>query len=190
MNIKKYTSSQQVFIKVYIKNYSNVLVITYQFAKIPNILNEEDIHIVPDEIVNNKDFEKSDIEIETYDSFEELKYPQEYNFDQSINLSDDLNQKEKEDSRFQAMFKRSTHNNMSIFVFSQDYYELSKRTIRCNGNIYHIFKTNNYRDVHNLYQDKASTDIILNEFKNLTSTCWNEKCIPLTIGMTRDKYTG
>ena len=32
---------------------------------IPNILNEEDFVIVIEEIVNNKDFEKSDIEIET-----------------------------------------------------------------------------------------------------------------------------
>ena len=32
---------------------------------IPNLLNEEDIDIVIEERVNNKDFEKSDIEIET-----------------------------------------------------------------------------------------------------------------------------
>ena len=27
----------------------------------------------------------------------------------------------------------------------------------------------------NLYQDKKSMDMTLNEFKNLTSICWNEK---------------
>ena len=67
--------------------------------------------------------------------------------------------------RVQAMFKRSRHNNLSIFIISQEYYELSRKTIRCNGNIYHIFKRNNFRDVINLYQDKASMDINLNEFK-------------------------
>ena len=45
---------------------------------IPNILNEKDIDVVIEEIVNQKDFEKSDIEIETYESVEELKFPQEY----------------------------------------------------------------------------------------------------------------
>ena len=30
----------------------------------------------------------------------------------------------------------------------------------------------------------------LDEFKYLTSTCWNEKYQPLTIDMTKDKYTG
>ena len=88
------------------------------------------------------------------------------------------------------MFKRGRHNNLSIFIISQDYYELPKRTIRANGNIYHIFKPNNFRDVQNLYQDKASMDITLNEFKLLTGTCWNKNCQPLTIDVTKNAYDG
>ena len=156
---------------------------------IPNILNETDIDVVIDEIINNKDFEKSDTEIESFDNIEELKFPQECE-NNSIIILDDLNRKEMDDPRVQAMFKRSRHNNLSIFIISQDYYELSKKTIRCNGNIYHIFKPNNFRDVINLYQDKSSMDMTLNEFKLLTSTCWNEKYQPFTIDMTKDKYTG
>ena len=95
-----------------------------------------------------------------------------------------------DDPRVQAMFKRSRHNNLSIFVISQDYYELSKKTIRCNGNIYHIFKPNNFRDVENLYQVKGSMDMKLNEFKYLTTTCWNRNYQTLTIDMTKDKFTG
>ena len=45
------------------------------------------------------------------------------------------------DFRVQAMFKRSGHNNLSIFIISQDYYALPKKTIRANGKIYHILKT-------------------------------------------------
>ena len=155
---------------------------------IPNISNEKDIDLVTDEIVNNKDFEKSDCEIETYESIEELKFPQEY--DGGIIILDDLNEKEMNDPRVPAMFKRSRHNNLSIFIISQGYYELPKRTIRANGNIYHIFKPSNFRDVQSLYQDKASMDMTLNEFKFLTSTCWNEKYQPLTIDMTKGKFTG
>ena len=90
--------------------------------------------------------------------------------------------------RVQAMFKRSRQNNFSIFIISQDYYELSEKTIRCNGNICHIFKPKNFRDVTILYRDKDSMDMKLNEFKHLTSTCWNEKYHPLTIDMTKDKF--
>ena len=168
-----------------IKWYSNYIPIHI----IPNILNEEYIDLVIEEIVSNKDFEKSNTEIETYESIEELKFPQEYE-NNSIIISDDLNQKEMDDPRVQAMFKRSRHNNLSIFIISQDYYELSKKTIRCNGNIFHIFKPNNFRDVINLYHDKSSMDMTLNEFKLLTSTCWNERYQPLTIDVTKDKYTG
>ena len=156
---------------------------------IPNILNEPDIDIVIEEIVNNKDFQKSDTEIETYESIEELKIPQEYE-NNSIIILDNLNQKEMDDPKVQAMFKRSRHNSLSIFIISQDYYELSKKTIRCKSNICHIFKPNNFRVVINLYQDKNSMDMTLCDYKILTSTCWNEKYQPLTIDMTKDKYTG
>ena len=59
----------------------------------PNILNGEDIDIVTDEVVNTKDFEKSDIEIETFDNIEETKDPQEYENNSRIIL-DKLNEKE------------------------------------------------------------------------------------------------
>ena len=57
--------------------------LNYYFTKfiqiniIPNIFNEEDIIIVIEETVSDKDFEKSNIAIETYESIEELKFPQE-----------------------------------------------------------------------------------------------------------------
>ena len=168
-----------------IKCFSNYIPIHI----IPNVLNEEDLDIVIEEVINNKDFQKSDTEIETYESIEDLKFPQEYEHN-SIIILDDLNQKEMDDPRVQAMFKRSRHNNLSIFIISQDYYELSKKTIRCNGNIYHIFKPNNFRDVIISYQDKASMDMTLNEFKYLTNICWDKKYNPLTIDMTKDKFTG
>ena len=95
-----------------------------------------------------------------------------------------------DDLRVQAMFKRSRHNNLSIFIISQYYYELSNKTIRCSGNIYQIFKANTFTDAQSLYQDKASMDMTLDEFKYITSTCWNERYQPLTVDMTKDKYTG
>ena len=168
-----------------IKCFSNYIPIN----TILNILNEEDVDIVIEEIVNKKDFEKSDTAKETFDNIEELRYPQE-NENKNIFIPDDLNEKEINNDKIQAMFKRGRHNNLSIFIFSQDCYELPKRTIRADGIIYHIFKPNNFRVVENLYQDKASMDMTLNEFKLLTSTCWNKNYQPLTIDMTKDRYQG
>ena len=78
------------------------------------------------------------------------------------------------DPRVQAMFKRSRHNNLSIFIISPDYYELPKKTIRANGNIYHMFKPHNFLDGRKIYQDKVSMDMTLAEYKYLTSACWNK----------------
>ena len=93
-----------------------------------------------------------------------MNFLQEYQ-NNSIIILDDSNQKEMDDPRVQAMFKRSRHINLSFFIISQDYYELGKKPIRCNGNLCHIFKPNIFRDVHNLYQDEASMDMTLKEFK-------------------------
>ena len=124
-------------------------------------MNQEDIDEINGELVNDKDIEKSDTEIETYEPIQELKYPQEYE-NGGIIVLDDLNEKEMNDPRVQAMFKRSRHNNLSNFIFSQDYYELPKLTFRTNGNIQHIFKPYNFSGVQNLYQDKANMDMSLN----------------------------
>ena len=94
------------------------------------------------------------------------------------------------DPRVQAMFKRSRHNNLSIFIISQNYYELQKKTIRAKRNIYHIFKSNNFLHIRNIYQEKASMDLTLEELRYLTSTCWKEQYQPLPIEMTTDIYTG
>ena len=156
---------------------------------VASILNEDDIDIGIEDIANKKDFQKSDIEIETYESTEEWKFPQE-DEDGGIITLDDVNEKEINDPRVQAMFKRSRHKKLSIFKISQEYFELPKRTIRANGNVCHIFKPNNMRDVQNPHQEKTSMVMSLDEFKYLTSTCWNEKYQPLTIDMTIEKYQG
>ena len=61
---------QEVY-QTLIKCFSNYIPINI----IPNIVNEQDIDIVIDELCNDKDFQKSPIEIETYESIEELKFP-------------------------------------------------------------------------------------------------------------------
>ena len=68
-------------------------------------------------IVINKYFEKSDTAIETYESIEGLKFPQDFQVG-GIIILDDLNENEINDPRLQAMFKRSRHNNLSIFIIN------------------------------------------------------------------------
>ena len=139
-------SLHQDFYQKLIKFFSNYIPIHI----IPSILTEEDFDVVIEEIVNNKDFEKSDTETNTYESIEKLKFCQAYENGDKITL-DDLNEKEMNDTRVQAMFERSRHNQLSNFKITLDYYELPKKKIRANGNNYHIFKPNNFLDVRKIY---------------------------------------
>ena len=104
-NDKRYMHSLSLHQDIYqklIKCFSNCIPIHI----VPNILNDEDVAVVIDEINNNNDLEKSGIEIDTFESEEELKFPQENNSYQSIVIIlDELNQKEMEDPRVQVMFK-------------------------------------------------------------------------------------
>ena len=114
---------QDLYQKV-IKCFSNYIPIHI----IPNFLKPEDIDIVIEELVNSEYFQKSDTEIENYKSIEEMKYPQQHEKN-SIIILDDLNEKEINYDKIQAMIKRGRHNNLSMFIISQDYYELPKKTI-------------------------------------------------------------
>ena len=78
---------------------------------------------------------------------------------------------------------------MSIFINSQDYYELPKKSFWSNGNKHHIFEPNNFRDVQCLYQDKTSMEMTLDEFGLITSSCWHEKYQSRTNYLKNDNYT-
>ena len=87
-------SLHQVLHQKIIKCFSDYIPIDI----LPNSLNEEAYDRVIDEVVNNKSFRKSDIEIETFGKPENLIIPQEYN-DGGFIILDDLNEKQMNDPR-------------------------------------------------------------------------------------------
>ena len=189
--MRKHIPTLHLYIKLFDKNFFEYFSNYIPINITPAFLNEEDIDLVIEETVEDKEFKILDKERETCGRTEELKFPREYDSGQLIDSNfDDLNEKENSDPRVQARFKRSRHNNKSVFIISQGYYQLPIKTVRANGNIYHIFKHNNFRDVQNPFPDKASMDMTFNELKYLISTCWDKKYQSLTIGMTNVKHTG
>ena len=104
-----FISSHHLYTNIYIekkiKCFGNYIPLKIN----PNILNEDYLDVVIDEVVDNKDFEKSDTEIETFDKIEQLKYPKEYE-NNSIIIPDDLIEKEINNDKIQAMFKRGRNN--------------------------------------------------------------------------------
>ena len=67
-------SLHEDFYQKLIQRFSTYIPITIT----PNSLNEEDIYLVIDQKVNDKDFSESDTEGETYESIEKLNFPRTY----------------------------------------------------------------------------------------------------------------
>ena len=107
-NLEKLTSTDQVFIKIFIRNLKKCFGNYILFNLIPNFFHAEDTVLVIDERVNNKGYEKADTEIETYEKTEEKKFPQKHQDGDIFNL-EDLNEVEMSNPRLQAMFKQSRH---------------------------------------------------------------------------------
>ena len=94
---------------------------------IQDILNEKDLELLIEEIVSKQNIEKLETEVETYESIEELNYQQDYGSDFPIVIVRDVLNQKNADPRVQALSKRPRHNKMSIFIISQDYYDLRKK---------------------------------------------------------------
>ena len=86
----------------------NVLVNICQYI-LSKLLKEENRNLTTAETVIDKDSEKSDTERGTTKLIEDSKYPQNYEDGDETSL-DDQNEKERNDPRMQAMFKRSIHD--------------------------------------------------------------------------------
>ena len=60
---------------------------------------------------------------------ERIRLPPEYE-NNSFIILDDLSEKEINNDKIQAMFKRGRHKYLPISIVNQNYYELPKRKIR------------------------------------------------------------
>ena len=142
-------------------------------------------------IINDEDFESSEIEIEVYDNINELKDATDYDSEKhNIILLDDLNKDQLNDKRVQMLFKRGRHNNLSVFVTSHGYYELPKDTIRKLSSIIHHFIANNYSNIEQIHRQLCSTEMKIGEFKKFCHDIWLKDYNFITIDLTKNKFNG
>ena len=151
----------------------------------------EELQPLIEEIINDEDFESSQIECESYDNIDELKNAQEYEPDKhNVIILDDLNKEQLNDKRVQMLFKRGRHNNLSVFVITHGFYELPKDTIRENSSIIHHFITNNFANVECIHRQLSSTDMKIKEFKKFCNDIWVKDFNFITIDLTKNKNNG
>ena len=80
----------------------------------------------------------------------------------------------KQESNINTSSTRGRHNNIDIYYISQNYFHLSKKTIRNNSNLIILFKQTLVVLIL-LFQDIAGLDMNLQEWKQLCrNSCEND----------------
>ena len=96
--------------------------------------------------------------------------PRELNpLDKNLMIFDDLLLEKQ--NKCEDYYVRGRHSNVDCFYLAQNYFKLPRQTIRENSNFICLFKQD-LRNVREIYQDKASDDMMLEDFRKFLHECW------------------
>ena len=151
-----------------------------------SIITEKNLNRLIEEIVDHEKFSKLKIKVEAHESKNELKYRQDYHSDHPLVISlDVLNEKNWVFPDFKHFLNVITNLLLHPVKVLKNFRENDET----NGNEFHIFESNLFRDVPNLYQDEAAMDVTHLALKLSLASC-SKKYQPLTIHIRNDKYLG
>jgi len=131
---------------------------------------------------------KHNISVTFLDSEEDIPDPRDIdkNLKTVVIFDDTVNNRNQDIQK--AYFTRGRHTNCSVFYLSQSYFELDRRSIRKNANLLILFELDE-RDVQNLWYDKVSRDMSLDEFRKFCKDSWNEEYGFVYIDLTKTRRT-
>ena len=75
-------------------------------------------------------------------------------------------------NKAEAYYTRGRHNNCDTFYISQNYFRLSRQTIRENANFIVLF-SQDAKNLMHIHADHCDDDMSLNEFKAFCREAWN-----------------
>ena len=102
-------------------------------------------------------------------------------FDDTMNISNQNIQKD--------YFTRGRHSNCSVLYLAQSYFQLDRRCIRMNSNLLILFKLDE-KDLINLWSDRCSRDLSLDDFRKLCFTAWDDNFGYIYIDFTKKFNSG
>ena len=114
--------------------------------------------------------EKSDIECQFYEYPNDVPDPRDLeSHHKNLMIFDDLLLEPQ--NKCETYYIRGRHSNVDCFYLSQNYFKLPRQTIRENANFICLFKQDN-KNINHIYNDHVSSDMSINEFRNLCKETW------------------
>ena len=133
--------------------------------------------------------QKEDIKCQFFEKPDEVPDPNNLKTtDKNLIIFDDLVADRKQD-KCVDYYVRGRHNNINCFYLTQNYIEVDKHFIRQNTNFICLFEQDE-NNLKNVYNEHASRDMPLSEFKQFCKTCWTQPHDFLVIDKTSHKYNG
>jgi hypothetical protein len=131
---------------------------------------------------------KADIECSFFENANDVPDPSSLDREKkNLMIFDDL-QLEKQ-SKCETYYIRGRHSNVDCFYLAQNYFKIPRQTIRENANFICLF-SQDLKNVNHIYDDHASTDMSIEEFRKLCTEAWNRPHGFLTIDLTSKKNEG
>ena len=123
-----------------------------------------------------------------FESADAVPDPKDMNKDlKNLMIFDDL-QLEKQ-SKCESYYVRGRHSNIDCFYLGQNYFMLPRQSIRENANFICLFPQDQ-KNITHIYNDHASTDMPLDEFKYLCKRAWEIPHGFLVIDLSSHKFKG
>jgi hypothetical protein len=105
----------------------------------------------------------------------------------NLMIFDDL-QLEKQ-GKCESYYVRGRHSHSDCIYLCQNFFNLPRQTIRENSNFICIFPQDK-KNINHIYSDHASTDMPLDEFRDLCKRAWEVPHGFLVIDLSSNKFNG
>ena len=116
---------------------------------------------------------KKKIDCAFFESADDVPDPRELDSERkNLIIFDDL-QLERQ-NKCESYYVRGRHSNVDCFYLAQNYFKLPRQTIRDNSNFIILFKQD-AKNINHIYNDHASFDWDLQEFRKFCNNAWEKK---------------
>ena len=89
----------------------------------------------------------------------------------------------------EAYYTRGRHSNLDCFYLAQNYFRLPRQTIRENANFICLFPQD-LKNINHIYNDHVSSDMPIDEFRELCKEAWDEPHGFVVIDLSSKKNKG
>jgi len=132
--------------------------------------------------------DKSDIECQFFESASDVVDPRDLNPNKkNLMVFDDLLLERQ--NMCEAYYTRGRHSNVDCFYLTQNYFRLPRQTIRENANFICLFPQD-LKNINHIYNDHVSSDMPIDEFRELCKEAWDEPHGFVVIDLSSKKNKG